>query len=241
MSAPAQIIATEAPMLTPPEQVCGARPADIVFVLDASGSIWEPDFRTQLRFVQGIAKTFQVSQNMTHIGVMTFGDNPHHQFHLNDYYNAQTMSDVIADIPQHRGRTWTDKALYAMRRDYFSARHARPHVAHIGVVITDGLSADTEETAREAALARAAGITLFAVGVGDGADRHELERIASAPSDDYVFQVDNYDALASIMDLLSAKTCKGECAIVIVVIVIVVVVIGIVVLITPKYESLDIA
>ena len=51
---------------------------------------------------------------------------------------------------------------------------------------------------------------MFAVGVGEGVVLDELDVIASAPSDDFVFTVDNYAALASIKKLLALKTCQGK-------------------------------
>ena len=67
-----------------------------------------------------------------------------------------------------------------------------------------------EETAAKAEEARRAGISLFAIGVGQGVDETELAAIGSEPKEEYVFTVNNYDALNTIKELLSMKACEGE-------------------------------
>ena len=55
---------------------CGGKPADIVFALDASGSIWGPDFSHQKTFVSDVIRVFNVSQEVTRVALLTFGDEP---------------------------------------------------------------------------------------------------------------------------------------------------------------------
>lgn len=54
------------------EYYCGNKPADVVFVLDASNSIWGPDFKRQLAFVNNVISMFEIADNVTRIGVSTF-------------------------------------------------------------------------------------------------------------------------------------------------------------------------
>ena len=75
----------------------------------------------------------------------------------------------------------------------------------------DGRSDDPALTAQEAALLRDTGVHVFAVGVGQDIDMSELRTLASAPADQYVNTVDNYDALTTIKELLAIKACQGTC------------------------------
>lgn len=52
---------------------CGGIPADVVFAMDASSSIWGPDFNKQLQFVLDIIEVFDIGLNTTHVGVLSFG------------------------------------------------------------------------------------------------------------------------------------------------------------------------
>ena len=58
--------------LTDVEYYCGNKPADVVFMLDASNSIWGPDFQRQLEFVNDVISMFEVAENKTRIGEATF-------------------------------------------------------------------------------------------------------------------------------------------------------------------------
>ena len=84
---------------------------------------------------------------------------------------------------------------------------ARPNVAKIAIVLTDGLSADERQTAKESRIAQKLGIKTFAIGIGTGVDMIEIRNIASEPSDDYVFQVADFGSLDAIKETLAIKTC----------------------------------
>ena len=95
--------------------------------------------------------------------------------------------------------------------EMFTRRHGgRDDVPHVVVVLTDGKSQDYDATSAAARAARLAGINTFAIGVGDGVDRKELTNIASEPSDDFVFQVTDFEALDSIKNQLADKACHGK-------------------------------
>ena len=53
-------------------------------------------------------------------------------------------------------------------------------------------------------------INIFAIGVGSGVDRKELELIASNPNN--VFTVSNFQALDNIQANLQKTACAGRCS-----------------------------
>lgn len=77
------------------------------------------------------------------------------------------------------------------------------------ILITDGQSRDPNATLAVARAARRDGVTIFAVGVGDGVDTGELHAVATEPSKDYVLTVDDFTGLAASKDLLAARTCSS--------------------------------
>ena len=96
--------------------VCEQNPADIVFVLDASSSIWPPHFRLQLDFVNNVANEFMVGEDYAHIGVLTYSDYPTKHLMLGELVNdLKAMTTKIKQIPQQGGNTYTDLALKEMR------------------------------------------------------------------------------------------------------------------------------
>lgn len=189
---------------------CTDNLADVMFVLDGSGSIWGPDFRRQLTFVSDMVALFQVSETGTHVGVLTFGDHPMHQFALDRYSTVTDVQSAVKHIAQQMGGTNTADALRYVRQTSFTGRRHRVGAIKIAVVITDGQSDNPVSTAQEANRTKEDGVTVFAIGVGAGADRTELYSIASEPSDQHVFMVENYAALGSVKQRLMSRTCLGN-------------------------------
>lgn len=184
-------------------------PADVIFLLDASNSIWGPDFRRQIGFLKEMTRMFRIGPHHIQVAVVTYADYPLFQFHLDEYSARADVVAAIEGIRQMRGyRTSTPDALRLMRERGFSeANGARANVTRVGIVITDGRSDDPAKTEAEARRARNAGIHLFAVGIGSELDHSELERIASAPSKYYTFLVESYSGLENIKHLLAIKAC----------------------------------
>lgn len=189
---------------------CQDSMADVVFVLDSSASIWEPDFDRQVDFVKNIVKQFKIGPNNTQVGIVTFGQYHTLRFHLNKYHDSEELQKAIGWIRFKPGRTTnTGDAITYMSNEMFKEENgARENFPKVAVVITDGKSTETKKTIEAARVAREMGIHLFAIGVGKKYDRKELENIANKPSDEYVFTVDNYSALKNILNVFAVKTCQ---------------------------------
>jgi len=85
----------------------------------------------------------------------------------------------------------------------------RPGVNWIGVIITNRPSTDTPATLAAAKQARAAGITLLTVGVGETARSHEMAGIASCPATANWFNVTNYGSLPTVKASLVQALCDS--------------------------------
>ena len=88
---------------------CYGHPADVFFVLDASNSIWKPDFVRQLEFVKSVVGLFHVGQRWMQVGVLTFADDPQVQFHLN-YYRSKVDVEAAVENIRHDGGYHTNTA-----------------------------------------------------------------------------------------------------------------------------------
>ena len=190
---------------------CGGKPADVVFLLDESSSIWIEHFTVNLKkFIKDIIHIFEISPTLTRIGALTFGNYPRLAFRLNDFTTEEEVIKAVDDIDQRGGNTDTAGALKYMREKMFETQYGgRKNEIQIGIVITDGESDNPTATALQARLAREQGIHLFAIGVGN-AQEAELKNIASQPSDKFVFRVTNYGHLDTIKEMMALRTCKGN-------------------------------
>ena len=180
-----------------------------MFVLDASGSIHPDDFQRQLLFVNDIVGTFRISRESVRIGVITFGTSVTGNVRLHNNQIITNLQPAILRINQRGGVTNTHLALRFLRNTYFGTHNSRSNAIKIGIVITDGISQNTTATLVEAGLTRAAGIMLFAIGVGNYVNEDEVEGIANEPAEEYTYTVENYSDLQQIKARLTRQTCAG--------------------------------
>ncbi|XP_023932357.1 matrilin-4-like [Lingula anatina] len=199
-----------------PGDPCQTQKIDLVFVVDESTSIWQPNFMKQLKFLSRITEDFEIGQNATQIGVLTFATNARDQFYLNKYRTGKEVREAIKKIVQpDTFSTNTHKAINLMRMDYFLSKNGdRPDVPNVAVVITDGKSRNQLATKKEAAEAKNQGITMVAVGIGKQYSLNELRNIASdhaeMPGEKMVFTVENYDTLADLKEQISRIVCPDK-------------------------------
>ncbi|KAK6180506.1 hypothetical protein SNE40_012649 [Patella caerulea] len=187
---------------------CKEKVADVVFVLDSSDSIWPTDFTKQLDFVKKVVNTFTIGPNNIQVGVVTFATRIKPNFQLNTYDDKKQLLTAINSIDRVDGGTNTGAAIQYVRQEMFKGKNgARKWAAKIVVLITDGFSQDTRKTLLEASIAHSYDIKVFAIGVGGGVDSQELDGIASEPTEQHIFRVENYKALNHIKHSFTGITC----------------------------------
>ncbi|XP_064631744.1 uncharacterized protein LOC135490027 [Lineus longissimus] len=201
------LVSTPAPTMT---TCAGSEPLDVVFVLDASGSVTSGNFEKVKAFTADIVSRFDIASTQIRVGVMTYSTSNVLQFNLQDYFDKAKMINAINAIVYTGGGTYTGAALAFMRQTMFSVTNGdRVGVPDVAIVVTDGKSRDPTVTASEAQLAQDAGMTVIALGIGSGIAGNELYTIASDPESDNVFEVSDFDTLDVIADGLTASTCDG--------------------------------
>ena len=85
---------------------------DIVFLVDASGSIQYQNWPIIKNFIRNVVNDFDVGPRKVQVGIATFGDNVNLEFHLNRYY---TKADVLQHINQMRYLDQTTNTPAAIR------------------------------------------------------------------------------------------------------------------------------
>ncbi|XP_064631743.1 collagen alpha-3(VI) chain-like [Lineus longissimus] len=203
------IAQTTCNVAAPPTSTCSTTErADIVFVMDSSGSIGRSNFKTMTQFVHDVVGTFNIGVSNVNVGLMKYGFQPALEFNLNKYTTKADTLAAILNIKYKSGFTNTGGAIAYMRTSMFTnANGDRPGVKNIAVVISDGNSRDSASTVLEAALARDANITMIAIGIGSKVDQQELNDIASDPDRKYAFDISTFDALGTFKDTLAETTC----------------------------------
>ena len=180
--------------------------------MDASGSVGSSNFQKQKQFVAQFAQSFNIGHgpNDVQIGALTWSSAVHNQFNMDRYGTKTALVNAINGITYDSGATATHLALqYIMTNSFKPAAGDRANVPNILIVMTDGKSNSPAQTLAEAQkLHQIQGLTVFAIGIGSGADQTELGHIASDSKN--VFTVNDFNALQTIQNELKKQACSAS-------------------------------
>jgi len=77
--------------------------ADVVFILDASGSVDDAEWALLKNFVVDVIRDLDIGENFTRVSVITFSSVPIRQIRLDDYFNATELVSAVLRIPNTIG------------------------------------------------------------------------------------------------------------------------------------------
>lgn len=209
---------SEVPCYTRP---CGVQcniPMDFAILVDSSGSISRRNFRLLKRFVRSVVRSFEVSEDHTHIAIIEYSTKASVQLKFNDltgpYLSKEAVESVVDRIPHTRGFTYIDRALKKADEEVFTYDAAmRNYAKKVALVITDGEQSkkDDSKLSVNQILAQAAqplkdkGVRVIALGIGKKVNMENLETIASDKR--LVFKASSFHSLLRIVTSLKKGTC----------------------------------
>ena len=185
-----------------------------MFIIDSSGSIKDADpgnYDLLLQFVTDIVDGLTIGPDNTRVGVIVYSNTASIHFHLNTYYDKTSVQDAIRNLDTLYigGNTNTSGGLLTLTQVFSPANGDRADAPNVAVLITDGVSnVDPEQTIPAAQAAKAAGITIFTVGITEQINVQELRGIASEPAENHVSIVEGFADLNSIVS--QALTCTVQ-------------------------------
>uniref|UniRef100_A0A286XTB4 Collagen type VI alpha 6 chain n=2 Tax=Cavia porcellus TaxID=10141 RepID=A0A286XTB4_CAVPO len=185
------------------EGACKDMKADIMFLVDSSGSIGPENFSKMKMFMKNLVSKSQIGADRVQIGVVQFSDVNKEEFSLNRFRSQSDISNAI-DRMAHIGETTLTGSALTFVSQYFSpAKGARPNVRKFLILITDGEAQDIVKDPADAL--RQEGIIIYSVGVF-GSNVTQLEEISGKR--EMVFYVENFDILKHIEDDLVFGICS---------------------------------
>ncbi|XP_030225221.1 collagen alpha-6(VI) chain isoform X3 [Gadus morhua] len=191
------------------EDCLAARVADVVFIVDESGSIGGTNFQLMRTFLQKMVERLDVQPNRIRVGIVMYNDNPKGRVFLDTFNDKNEILQFIKILPYHGGGTKTGLALNFTRQEVFvkdrGSRRSQG-VQQVAVVITDGESQD--EVEKEAADLRRDGVTVYAIGIKD-ANKTQLVQMASHPAKKHMFIVDSFTKLKTLLKTLEKIVCSN--------------------------------
>ncbi|XP_066452913.1 collagen alpha-1(VII) chain isoform X1 [Eleutherodactylus coqui] len=180
--------------------------SDIVFVVDGSSSIGRANFRMIMTFMEGLVIPFinVVSQDGVRFGAVQYSDDPRTEFDFSQHQNGTEVIQAIRSLTYKGGNTRTGTGLRYVADNFFGPTILRPDVPKVVILITDGKSQDDVDQASQRL--KDQGIKIYAVGIKN-ADSRELTRVASTPTDNFFFYVNDFRILRTLLPLVSRKVC----------------------------------
>ncbi|ETE58757.1 Collagen alpha-6(VI) chain, partial [Ophiophagus hannah] len=180
---------------------CEKMKADVMFLVDSSGSIRHQDFEKMKKFMQELVDKCSVGLDEVQFGVVQFSSTNKEEFQLNS--SKDYIINAIGNMAQMQQNTYTGKALQFVS-DYFKpAKRARPSVNKILILLTDG---EAHDNVREPASAlRKEGVIIYSIGI-TGANVTQLVEISGTPNN--MFYLKDYDVLKYIEKDIMFRICS---------------------------------
>ena len=204
--------------------VCDNYMADIVFVIDSSGSIRDANstdgsydnWELLLNFMVTMVNKLNIALNQVRIGVVQLSTEAESVFHMNQYTDKNSLNEAIRRIPYLGGHANTADGIRVMHDVEFTPQNGdRSGIPNIAVVVVDGVSTrDKASTIPEAIRARNDGIKIYSVGITSGVNEAELRDISSPPhvKDKNYFMAPNFQNLDKLAIAITSEACdNGKC------------------------------
>lgn len=193
----------------PPNLVCDSK-ADIVFVLDGSGSVGSSGFKATKSFAYRLVERMNVGENATKLGLIRFASDSQVDKLMDMTFDKDGMLSAVDAMAWPMTRTATSKALL-LALDVLRAggRKDVDKDKTIVFLVTDGTPNNEEATEAAAAQVRA-NARLVVVPIGTGMGGEGLERMmswATFPPEENCIQVAKYKQLPTKVSEFVADLC----------------------------------
>ena len=186
----------------------GCGQADIVFIVDSSGSINfidDQNWSQVLKFLSEFIQKETVSQDVR-FSLITYNETASLIFDLRRYTSQAAASDAVMRTPYLDGETNIAAALLLATNTVFTeVRGDRPSANNIAILISDGVATvDKDQTAPAAVLLKEKAF-VTSVGVSDKINATEL---ASISSNNIVYTVADFNKLNSVLEDVVNDACR---------------------------------
>jgi Mg-chelatase subunit ChlD len=190
---------------------CALAKVDIVIILDSSTSVGSGNYDKMKNFCKDFLQNADLDSGNVRVGILSYSSKVKIEFYLNSYGTFAEVADAIDKIVYRYGSTNTADSLKSMREEMFSTRNGdRDGVPDICIILTDGVSnINSRKTIPQAVESRAAGIHIYAIGIGLR-DTRELDGMASEPASENSFNVKSFDELSVLSEKIFEAFCPGK-------------------------------
>ena len=152
-----------------------------------------------------------IGEKFIRVGMMTFGTKSRVEFHLNSYFDKETLIDAVSNVTFKDESTNTLSAIQFLENVMLQEENGdRLDVIDVAVFITDGKPTNKEEDVRKAAehLKEKMRIIMIAIGVGD--DVNDITLLDIASDADHAFHVSGFNSLPKLKRKIEQSLCDSS-------------------------------
>ena len=180
---------------------------DVVFVLDASGSIGCPDHRHMIDFISTLTENIIQHSNATQVGVVKFAKDTTVIKRFTDPFSRDNLTrSACVGIAKGNRVFKALRVAHSLIRDA-SEKTSRENYRRFVIVFTDGRVGNIDEINKAAKKLKEDDITLYAIGVGKKIKTIALDVIAQGRQD-RVFNA-TFEALKELNSTITEKLLEG--------------------------------
>ncbi len=191
-------------------RICRVLPLELVFVIDSSESVGPENFQVIKDFMNTLIDRVSVSPEVTRVGVVLYSHINLVVTSIQERLSRDEVKAAVRRMPYIGEGTYTGSGIRKANEIF---RFARRGVKKVAVVITDGQTDHRDTVKLEDAVreAHSANITMFVIGVVNQSDpiyddfKQELKSIASPPTEEHVFSIEDFRMLPGMFADLQKK------------------------------------
>ena len=185
-------------------------PLDIIFLLDASGSVGKGNYLKEKEFIKIVTSRYELGTT-SQAAVIQFSDNASTAISLGSTKTAVLFASAVDNIPYARGWTRIDLALSLAYNEYFSSDVSNA-TKKLVILLTDGIQSrwtnmnppyiPIKDTIQ---LLRSNAARIYAVTIGSNINMLTMKAITE--KDDHIFQATGFNDLVAKADAISKTSC----------------------------------
>ncbi|CAC5375019.1 unnamed protein product [Mytilus coruscus] len=180
------------------------KPADIVFVVDESGSVGEDNFIDTMDAIADTIDTLVIREDLIRVGMTLFEGTGTSRtlFVLNSSYNKSEIRSWLLSADYRKGATTdiADAFQFACEEMFQMTKGERTNAQNYLVLLTDGRS-DQNKAIDKAALCSSKNVRIITVGIGSGIDVDLLNTTAYQP--DYFINTEYSELNTTLPELVT--------------------------------------
>lgn len=181
-----------------------------MFLVDGSSDVKVNNFRSSLRFVQSLAKVFNVSLPNAHVALVVYAEESEIIFNLTDHSSYKDVRKSISGVRfPHKKTRNVGKGLKRVK-DGVLASSGRQGVPKIVIVVQNRKSDDGIDVIAQEI--RQNGIRVFSVGINDHIIANGQLKEIAYKRNKYYFTTTAYETmdLHSFIQDMKQSICKGK-------------------------------